>query len=53
MSGRELADGLVALRAGIKVLFMSGYTDNAIVQHGMLHTESGVPAEAVHADPSA
>ena len=36
LSGRELADRLEKLRPGIKVLFMSGYTDDAIVHHGVL-----------------
>jgi two-component system, cell cycle sensor histidine kinase and response regulator CckA len=36
MSGRELADNLRACRAGLKVLFVSGYTDSAIVHHGIL-----------------
>jgi PAS domain S-box-containing protein len=36
MGGKELADRLKALRPGIKVLFTSGYTDNAVVQHGLL-----------------
>jgi two-component system, cell cycle sensor histidine kinase and response regulator CckA len=34
--GKEVADRLGALRPGIKVLFMSGYTDEAIVHHGVL-----------------
>jgi len=36
MNGRELADVITQRRPGIAVLFMSGYTDNAIVHHGVL-----------------
>ncbi|MBP9825112.1 MAG: PAS domain S-box protein [Thermoanaerobaculia bacterium] len=36
LGGGELAGRLVALRPGLPVLFMSGYTDGAIAQHGML-----------------
>ena len=36
MSGRELADHLQRAHPGLKVLFMSGYTDEAISQHGVL-----------------
>ncbi|MCU0578761.1 MAG: PAS domain S-box protein, partial [Desulfobacterota bacterium] len=36
INGRELAEKVLALRPDIKVLFMSGYTDNAIVQYGIL-----------------
>jgi signal transduction histidine kinase/ActR/RegA family two-component response regulator len=36
MGGKELTDRLKALRPEIKVVFTSGYTDNAIVRHGVL-----------------
>ena len=36
MSGRELADKVATSRPGVKVLYTSGYTDNAIVHHGKL-----------------
>ncbi|MES1174020.1 MAG: ATP-binding protein [Myxococcales bacterium] len=34
MSGRELAQHLSATRPGTKVLFISGYTDDALLRHG-------------------
>jgi CheY-like chemotaxis protein len=36
MNGRELAERLGSIRPGLKVLYMSGYTDDAILRHGVL-----------------
>ena len=36
MSGKELADRVINLHPDIKVLFMSGYTDDIIARHGLL-----------------
>jgi PAS domain S-box-containing protein len=38
MNGRQLADEIARRRPGLKVLFTSGYTENAIIHHGRLDT---------------
>jgi signal transduction histidine kinase len=39
MGGREFARRLEAVRPGLPVLYMSGYTDDAVVRHGVLRRE--------------
>jgi PAS domain S-box-containing protein len=39
VSGRELAEQLIESRPSMKVLYMSGYTDNAVVNSGILKKE--------------
>ena len=40
MNGRQLADAARALRPGLKVLFITGYAENAVLSHG--HLEPGM-----------
>ena len=40
ISGRELADRISRSRPGIKILYMSGYTDQAVVHHGILESDA-------------
>ncbi|PCJ37157.1 MAG: hypothetical protein COA75_05275 [Cellvibrionales bacterium] len=35
-NGRELADELLAIKPTLKVMYMSGYTENAVLHHGRL-----------------
>jgi DNA-binding NtrC family response regulator len=39
MNGPMVADMLTKLRPGLKVVFMSGYTDDAIVRHGVIERD--------------
>jgi hypothetical protein len=42
MNGRELAERLSALRPGVPVLFVSGYTDNVLADHGIPQLETAL-----------
>ena len=46
MGGRELAERLLALRPDVRVLFMSGYTNDEILRRGLVD-----PAMAFIAKP--
>lgn len=40
ISGRELSERVKVVRPEIQVLFMSGYTDQAVVHHGILESDA-------------
>jgi CheY-like chemotaxis protein len=47
MNGRQLAERLQLLRPEMKVLYMSGYTDEAIMRHGILNSTVAFVAKPI------
>ena len=53
MSGRELVEKLLPQRPQLKVLFMSGYMDDAVVRHGILHSSIAFLQKPITPEPLA
>jgi two-component SAPR family response regulator len=39
MGGRLVAESVATIKPGIKILFFSGYTDDAVVRYGVSNSE--------------
>jgi two-component system, cell cycle sensor histidine kinase and response regulator CckA len=50
LNGRQLAEQLVARRPGLRVLYMSGYTDDAVVQQVVLNEDAAYLQKPFDAD---
>ena len=50
MNGRQLSDEVLRRRPGIKVLFVTGYTRNAIIHHGRLDPDIDLLTKPFTAD---
>jgi two-component system NtrC family sensor kinase len=50
MNGRQLTDAVLKLRPAIRVLYMTGYTRNAIIHHGRLDPDIDLLTKPFTAD---
>ena len=50
MNGRQVADAALAARPGLKVLFITGYAENAVIGHGRLAPGTAVVTKPFHMD---
>ncbi len=53
MSGRQLAERLLEVRADMKVLYMSGYTDDAVVRNGIFYSKTAFIQKPITPEPLA
>jgi len=53
MSGRQLAERLLEVRADMKVLYMSGYTDDAVVRNGIFYSKIAFIQKPITPEPLA
>ena len=50
MGGRHVAERILAISPGLSVVYMSGYTDDAIVHHGVLDPRDRVIEKSITAN---
>ena len=50
MNGKELAEVIAARRPETRIIYMSGYTDNAIAHHGVLDPDVVLIEKPITAD---
>ncbi|MET0793617.1 MAG: response regulator, partial [Polyangiaceae bacterium] len=53
MSGRQLAERLLQVRVDMKVLYMSGYTDDAVVRNGIFYSKIAFIQKPITPEPLA